>query len=154
MVQAARAVISRHEQRRCPESVGGSAEHSTLERLLRSGARFAHSAVVLTANRRGAGAGLQGCLSRRRRLSGRYRSSAGQDLYIGDGDQGNQRCASAIRRGRLFAQSTLERMVRDARMFTIGGGTAQISRTVVASRLLGRKLPQSRDGHVAKTGSE
>ncbi len=40
----------------------------------------------------------------------------------------------------------LERMVRDARMFTIGGGTAQILRTVVASRLLGRKLPQSRDG--------
>ena len=29
----------------------------------------------------------------------------------------------------------LERMVRDARMFTIGGGTAQILRTVVASRL-------------------
>jgi len=41
----------------------------------------------------------------------------------------------------------LERMVRDARMFTIGGGTAQILRTVVASRLLGRKLPQTRDGH-------
>jgi hypothetical protein len=40
----------------------------------------------------------------------------------------------------------LERMVRDARMFTIGGGTAQILRTVVASRILGRKLPQSRDG--------
>jgi alkylation response protein AidB-like acyl-CoA dehydrogenase len=41
----------------------------------------------------------------------------------------------------------LERMVRDARMFTIGGGTAQILRTVVASRLLDRKLPQSRDGY-------
>jgi hypothetical protein len=41
----------------------------------------------------------------------------------------------------------LERMARDARMFTIGGGTAQILRTVVASRLLGRKLPQSRDGY-------
>ncbi len=38
----------------------------------------------------------------------------------------------------------LERMVRDARMFTIGGGTAQILRTVVAGRLLGRKLPQTR----------
>ena len=47
----------------------------------------------------------------------------------------------------------LERMVRDARMFTIGGGTAQILRTVVASRLLGRRLPQTRDGYVAKTGS-
>jgi len=42
----------------------------------------------------------------------------------------------------------LERMVRDARMFTIGGGTAQILRTVVAGRLLERKLPQSRDGYV------
>ncbi|UCH73816.1 MAG: acyl-CoA dehydrogenase family protein [Rhodospirillales bacterium] len=42
----------------------------------------------------------------------------------------------------------LERMVRDARMFTIGGGTAQILRTVVASRLLDRKLPQTRDGYL------
>ncbi len=41
----------------------------------------------------------------------------------------------------------LERMVRDARMFTIGGGTAQVLRTLVASRLLGRKLPQTRDGY-------
>ena len=41
----------------------------------------------------------------------------------------------------------LERMVRDARMFTIGGGTAQILRTVVASRILDRKLPQTRDGY-------
>ncbi len=40
----------------------------------------------------------------------------------------------------------LERMCRDARMFTIGGGTAEILRTVVASRILGMKLPQSRDG--------
>jgi alkylation response protein AidB-like acyl-CoA dehydrogenase len=40
----------------------------------------------------------------------------------------------------------LERMARDARMFTIGGGTAQILRTVVASRILERKLPQTRDG--------
>ena len=41
----------------------------------------------------------------------------------------------------------LERMVRDARMFTIGGGTAQILRTVVASKLLNRRLPQTRDGY-------
>ena len=41
----------------------------------------------------------------------------------------------------------LERMARDARMFTIGGGTAQILRTVGASALLDRKLPQTRDGH-------
>ncbi len=43
----------------------------------------------------------------------------------------------------------LERMVRDARMFTIGGGTAQILRTLIASRLLERKLPQRRDGYAA-----
>jgi alkylation response protein AidB-like acyl-CoA dehydrogenase len=44
----------------------------------------------------------------------------------------------------------LERMARDVRMFTIGGGTAQILRTVVASRILGRKLPQSRDGYIER----
>jgi 3-sulfinopropanoyl-CoA desulfinase len=48
----------------------------------------------------------------------------------------------------------LERMVRDARMFTIGGGTAQILRTVVASRLLGRRLPQTRDGYLAIAAAE
>ncbi|MCR9257088.1 MAG: acyl-CoA dehydrogenase family protein [Alphaproteobacteria bacterium] len=42
----------------------------------------------------------------------------------------------------------LERMLRDARMFTIGGGTAQILRNVVASKLLDRKLPQTRDGYL------
>lgn len=41
----------------------------------------------------------------------------------------------------------LERIVRDARMFTIGGGTAQILRTVIATRILGRKFPQTRDGY-------
>jgi len=47
----------------------------------------------------------------------------------------------------------LERMVRDVRMFTIGGGTAQILRTVVASRLLNRRLPQTREGYL-KGGGE
>ena len=41
----------------------------------------------------------------------------------------------------------LERMARDARMFTIGGGTAQVLRTMVAGRILDMKLPQTRDGH-------
>ena len=41
---------------------------------------------------------------------------------------------------------SLERHVRDARMFTIAGGTAQILRTQVASAELGMKLPQTRDG--------
>ena len=42
----------------------------------------------------------------------------------------------------------LERMARDARMFTIGGGTVQILRNMVASGILERKLPQTRDGYV------
>ncbi|WP_027015434.1 3-sulfinopropanoyl-CoA desulfinase [Comamonas composti] len=41
----------------------------------------------------------------------------------------------------------MERHVRDARMFTIAGGTAQILRTQVAASLLGMKLPQTRDGY-------
>ncbi len=40
----------------------------------------------------------------------------------------------------------MERFVRDGRMFTIGGGTAQILRTVVASGILETRLPQTRDG--------
>lgn len=44
----------------------------------------------------------------------------------------------------------MERYVRDARMFAIAGGTAQILRTVIASRLLGQKLPQTRDGYVKR----
>ena len=36
----------------------------------------------------------------------------------------------------------LERMLRDARMFTIGGGTAQVQRNVIASHLLGRRATQ------------
>jgi len=42
----------------------------------------------------------------------------------------------------------LERMVRDARMFTIGGGTAQMLRNLVAGKVLEMKLPQTRDGYV------
>ena len=42
--------------------------------------------------------------------------------------------------------SPMERICRDVRMFTIGGGTAQILRTVVASRVLDMKLPQGRGG--------
>jgi butyryl-CoA dehydrogenase len=41
----------------------------------------------------------------------------------------------------------LERMYRDVRMFTIGGGTAQILKTQVAGNLLGIKTPQTRDGY-------
>ena len=41
----------------------------------------------------------------------------------------------------------MERMARDARMFTIGGGTAQVLRNFIAGRVLGWKLPQTRDGY-------
>ncbi len=40
----------------------------------------------------------------------------------------------------------LERMYRDARMFTIGGGTAQVLRNLIAAKILNKKLPQTRDG--------
>ena len=40
-----------------------------------------------------------------------------------------------------------ERFVRDARMFTIGGGTAQVLRNLVASNILDTKLPQTRRGY-------
>ena len=44
----------------------------------------------------------------------------------------------------------LERMVRDARMFTIGGGTGQMLRNLVAGRILNMKTPQTRAGYVPK----
>jgi len=37
-------------------------------------------------------------------------------------------------------------MARDVRMFTIGGGTAEVLRNVVAGAILKKKLPQTRDG--------
>ena len=49
-------------------------------------------------------------------------------------------------------QEPLERMYRDVRMFTIGGGTAQILKTQVGSRLLGIKAPQTRDGYLKLSG--
>lgn len=44
----------------------------------------------------------------------------------------------------------LERMYRDVRMFTIGGGTAQILKTQVAGSVLGIKTPQTRTGYLQK----
>ena len=43
----------------------------------------------------------------------------------------------------------MERMARDARMFTIGGGTAQVLRNFIAGKVLGWKLPQTRQGMVS-----
>lgn len=47
-------------------------------------------------------------------------------------------------------RNPLERMYRDVRMFTIGGGTAGILRTVVASRILDMRLPQTRGGYLPR----
>jgi alkylation response protein AidB-like acyl-CoA dehydrogenase len=44
-------------------------------------------------------------------------------------------------------QEPLERMYRDVRMFTIGGGTVQILKTQIAGARLGIKTPQTRDGY-------
>lgn len=41
-------------------------------------------------------------------------------------------------------QEPLERMYRDVRMFTIGGGTAQVLRTQIAGQVLGIRTPQRR----------
>ena len=44
-------------------------------------------------------------------------------------------------------EEPLERMYRDVRMFTIGGGTAQILKTQIAGNLLDMKTPQTRDAY-------
>jgi alkylation response protein AidB-like acyl-CoA dehydrogenase len=51
-------------------------------------------------------------------------------------------------------RNAVERMLRDARMFTIGGGTAQMLRNLVAGKVLDMKTPQTRDGYakLAKDG--
>jgi alkylation response protein AidB-like acyl-CoA dehydrogenase len=48
----------------------------------------------------------------------------------------------------------MERYLRDARMFTIAGGTAQVLRNQVAEQILGRKLPQTRDGFLRLVAEE
>ncbi|MEO0328451.1 MAG: 3-sulfinopropanoyl-CoA desulfinase [Pseudomonadota bacterium] len=45
------------------------------------------------------------------------------------------------------SEEPLERMYRDVRMFTIGGGTAQILKTQIAGELLEIKTPQTREGY-------
>jgi len=50
------------------------------------------------------------------------------------------------------AAEPLERMYRDVRMFTIGGGTAEVLRTQIAGRLLGIRTPQTRDGYLPACG--
>jgi butyryl-CoA dehydrogenase len=45
------------------------------------------------------------------------------------------------------SEEPIERMYRDVRMFTIGGGTAQILKTQLAGAILGIKTPQTRNGY-------
>ena len=40
----------------------------------------------------------------------------------------------------------MERMARDARMFTIGGGTKEVLKNLIAAKTLGMPLPQTREG--------
>ncbi|PWJ13793.1 acyl-CoA dehydrogenase family protein [Jannaschia seohaensis] len=51
-------------------------------------------------------------------------------------------------------EEPLERMYRDVRMFTIGGGTAQVLRNQIAAHVLGRKLPQRRQVVDAPKGAD
>ncbi len=51
------------------------------------------------------------------------------------------------------AGEPLERMARDVRMFTIGGGTTQILRNQVAGAVLGMKTPQTREGYSNMAGT-
>ncbi|MES2713334.1 MAG: 3-sulfinopropanoyl-CoA desulfinase [Pseudomonadota bacterium] len=46
----------------------------------------------------------------------------------------------------MFGARGYSRMLRDVRMFTIGGGTAQVLKTLIAGKALGWKLPQRRGG--------
>jgi alkylation response protein AidB-like acyl-CoA dehydrogenase len=48
----------------------------------------------------------------------------------------------------------MERYLRDARMFAIAGGTAQVLRNQVAEAILGRKLPQTREGWLRLIAAE
>ena len=58
--------------------------------------------------------------------------------------------------GRSYHDAALaiEEMVRDARMLTFGGGTAQILRTQIAGSILGIKTPQTRDGYLERAARE
>jgi len=51
-------------------------------------------------------------------------------------------------------ENPMERYLRDARMFAIAGGTAQVLRNQVAEQILGRKLPQTRDGFLRLAAEE
>ena len=63
------------------------------------------------------------------------RGRASEDPRFRDGHQGRRTRRLICSARRLHAQPSARTHVRDARMFTIAGGTAQILRTLVASRV-------------------
>ena len=75
---------------------------------------------------------------------------AGQDFCVGSAIKIVNDALQLFGARGYSRELPLERMARDVRMFTIGGGTAQVLRTLVARKVLGWKLPQTRDGYVPK----
>src|SRR5262249_41972894 len=101
--------------------------------------------------RGGARVDLEGGVQRAARRLPRCRARrARQDSCGRHRDQGDERRLADLGRPGYSRDNPLERYLRDARMFTIAGGTAQVLRTLVASSILGRKLPQTRDGYLTE----
>jgi len=82
------------------------------------------------------------------RIPRRRKGCSGQSFPVEHGNPGDQRRAKIFGTAGYSRVRPIERMVRDLHMFTISGGTAQIHRAQVVSRILGKRLPQTRNGHV------
>ena len=82
------------------------------------------------------------------RIPRRRKGCSGQSFRVENGNPGDQRRAKVFGTAGYSRARPLKRMVRDLHMFTIGGGTAQIHLTQVVSSILGKRLPQTRNGHV------
>ena len=82
------------------------------------------------------------------RIPRRRKGCSGQSFRVENGNPGDQRRAKVFGTAGYSRARPVERMVRDSHMFTIGGGTLQIHCTQVASRILGKGLPQTRNGPV------
>ena len=82
------------------------------------------------------------------RIPRRRKGCSGQSFRSENGNPGDQRRAKVFGTAGYSRARPVERMVRDSHMFTIGGGTAQILCTQVVSSILGKRLTQTRNGHV------
>ncbi len=98
--------------------------------------------------------GLQGGVARRAGFPDVIEAAQAKIFHLRDGGQGTNDALQLFGAAGIRAIDRSKRLARDARMFTIGGGTAQVLRTVVASRLLDRRLPQTRDGYLRSTAHE